>query len=97
MKYLKKFNNHSLYEAYLVSFNFIETEGKDVVSFCKQQNEVHYNIIIYLVITLHFIFMKDILVCPSFCPETKCEYVTAMILRYHHSYVLFDYNILKER
>jgi len=43
MKYLKRFSKHSLYEAYLVSSIFMETEGKDVVSFCKQQNEVHYN------------------------------------------------------
>ena len=43
MKYLKHFDGHSLYEAYLVGDVFPETEGSSVVSYCKQQNEVHYN------------------------------------------------------
>ena len=43
MKYLKHFSEHSLYEKYLVGSEFPTTLGKDVVSFCKQQMEVHYN------------------------------------------------------
>ena len=43
MKYIKRFQEHSLYEAYIVGDVFPETEGKPVVSYCKLQNEVHYN------------------------------------------------------
>ena len=43
MKYLKHFSKYSLYEAYLIGSEFPETEGKSTVSFCKLQNEVHYN------------------------------------------------------
>ena len=43
MKYIKRFQEHSLYEAYIVGDVFPETEGKPVVSYCKLQNEVHFN------------------------------------------------------
>ena len=43
MKFSKLFNNHSLYEAYIVGSVFPETEGKLVISYCKLQNEVHIN------------------------------------------------------
>ena len=43
MKYLKKFENHTGYEAYLVGSEFPETQGKPTVQFCKLENEVHYN------------------------------------------------------
>ena len=43
MKYLKRFSEHFLYEAYLVGSEFPETEGKPTVQFCKLENEVHYN------------------------------------------------------
>ena len=43
MKYIKLFQEHSLYEAYIVGDVFPETEGKPVVSYCKLQNEVHFN------------------------------------------------------
>ena len=43
MKYLKLFQNHSLYEAYLVGDKFPETVGGRTVSYCYQQNEVHYD------------------------------------------------------
>lgn len=43
MKYLKKFANHTLYEAYLVGSEFTELVGKPTVQFCKLENEVHYN------------------------------------------------------
>lgn len=43
MKYIKRFQEHFLYEAYLLGSIFAETEGKPVVSYCKLQNEVHIN------------------------------------------------------
>lgn len=39
MKYIKKFNQHSLYEAYIVGAEFI----KPNLSLCVQEDEVHYN------------------------------------------------------
>ncbi len=43
MKYIKQFQEHSLYESYIVGDVFPETESKPVVSYCKLQNEVHYD------------------------------------------------------
>ena len=48
MKYIKRFQEHSLYEAYIVGDVFPETEGKPVVSYCKLQNEVHFILIKYI-------------------------------------------------
>lgn len=39
MKYIKKFNQHSLYEAFIVGAEFI----KPNLSLCVKENEVHYN------------------------------------------------------
>ncbi len=39
MKYLKKFDNHTQYETYTASTEFITPN----VSLCAQENEVHYN------------------------------------------------------
>lgn len=44
MKYLNNLNNHSLYEAYKVGNKFKMTNGKDVVSLCKQHMQIHYDI-----------------------------------------------------
>lgn len=40
MKYLKKFNNHSNYEEFIVSGEYIEPH----VSSCLNNNEIHYNL-----------------------------------------------------
>lgn len=43
MKYIKHFQEHSLYEEYLIDSEFPKTINKYVVSFCKQQRDIHYD------------------------------------------------------
>lgn len=54
-KYLKLFNNHSLYNEYLTSDNFIRPN----VSHCIQENEVHYNPYDYSDRYLTFVALED--------------------------------------
>lgn len=45
MKYLKNLPNHNIYEAFINSDKFteIQAEKNNVISFCKQEEHVHYN------------------------------------------------------
>ena len=45
MKYLKNFPDHNDYSAFIIGSDFkdIQAEKKDVVSYCKNQSEIHYN------------------------------------------------------
>ena len=45
MKYLKNLPNHNAYEAFINSDKFteIQAEKNNVISFCKQEEHVHYN------------------------------------------------------
>jgi hypothetical protein len=45
MKYIKKFNDHSNYAAYIVGSKFInEVQSKgESVQYCQNQNEIHFN------------------------------------------------------